>query len=70
MGGILPLGGAAYITKDYKVVQAVPGIPDGDVMKQTAVCSQKVVRLGLYLSPFLVNDPRPPVLCPVFVEWE
>ena len=55
--------------KDHEVVRDVPGIPYGGVLKQKAVCSQKVVRLGLYLSPLLVHDPRLPILCPGFVAW-
>ena len=50
---MLPQDHAAEAPKEQVVVQVMPGVPEGEILEQTAVCTKDVVRLGPHL-PLLI----------------
>ena len=62
--------GTAEVPKDNEVVQVVPGVPYGDILEQTAFCSQKVIHTGPHLPLLTVHDTCLPIPCPLFVTHE
>ena len=54
---MLPLGYATEAPQDQVVVYIVPGVPDGDILEQTAVRPQNVVHPGPHLLATAKHAP-------------
>ena len=52
------------------MVQVVPQVPDGHVLKNSAVYSKGLIRPGPDLSSISHRDPRAPILQPWITPWE
>ena len=60
---VFPQGGSMEAPQDHVVVWVLLGVPDRDVLEQTAVFTQKVVWSEAHL-------PRPSIIYPGFSAWE
>ena len=63
-------GGPVYTPCDHIVVRVVSGVPDGCILKQAAVRSWNIIRLGPRILSVELHAPHPSVPCLVFAVQE
>ena len=61
---VLSTGGAAETPYNHVLACVVSGVPDGDVLEQTAVCPKNVIYKGPHQPPLTENATCPEVSRP------
>ena len=61
---VVPPGGDTETTQNHVMVCAFYGVPEGDILEQTAVCPDNLVHPGPHHPPQLEHAPHPAVPLP------
>ena len=67
---MLPQGFTTEAPQDQVIILVVPGVPDGNILEQTTVCTNDVLHLGLNFPPVKENATRLTIFSPSKAAWE
>ena len=67
---ILPMGGTVEATQDHIIIHVVPGVPDGYVTEQKAVCTKNAIRTGPHFPTLLYHATSPTVPRKLYASQE